>query len=101
MLMKTMTCAQMGGTCDTAMTAATEAEMVEMGMAHIATAHPDMAEKVAAMTQEEKDAWAADFHAKWEAAPEDAAEEVAAPEASVEEAEGDVAPEAVTEEEAA
>ena len=73
--MKTMTCAQMGGTCDASMTAATEAEMVQMGMAHITAAHPDMAEKVAAMTQEEKDAWAADFHAKWEAFPEDAAEE--------------------------
>ena len=92
--MKTMTCAQMGGTCDASMTTGTEAEMVQAGMAHITEAHPDIAEQVAAMTQEEKDTWAADFHAKWEAAPEDAAEETATPEE-------DEAPEAVTEEEAA
>ena len=86
MPMKTMTCAQMGGTCDTSMTAATEAEMVQMGMDHVIAAHPEMKEKMDAMTQDEKDAWAADFHAKWEATPEDATEDAVAPEAVTEEA---------------
>lgn len=39
--MKTMTCRQMSGPCDTEMTAATSNEMMEMGAAHL----NEMAEK--------------------------------------------------------
>jgi hypothetical protein len=61
----------MGGPCDAPMTAATSEEMTKMGMAHIETAHPEMAEKVKAMSKEETDAWSADFMVKWAATPDD------------------------------
>ncbi|MEO5927900.1 MAG: DUF1059 domain-containing protein [Patescibacteria group bacterium] len=75
--MKTLTCKQLGGTCDVAMTAATEEEMKTMAWKHVAEAHP---EKFAATqdvmkdaTREQQDQSAAYFHKNWEAAPEDAA----------------------------
>lgn len=83
--MKTMTCSQMGGSCDASMTAATAEEMATMGMAHLHEAHPEHAAEVAASTQEEKDAWMADFQAKWDAAPEDAADEAPVADATEEE----------------
>ena len=81
-----MTCSQMSGPCDVSMAAATEKEMMDKGWAHVEEAHPDVAEKVKAMSQEEKDKWSTDFHTKWEETPEDSAEEAdAAPEAEEEE----------------
>ena len=67
-----MACTDMGGPCDAKITAATSDEMVKMGMAHVETAHPELAAKVKAMSKEETDKWMADFMAKWAAAPEDA-----------------------------
>jgi predicted small metal-binding protein len=83
--MKTMTCDQLGGPCDASMTAGSEHEMMTMGMQHVEEAHPEMAEKIKAMSKEETDAWATDFHSKWEAAPEDESDE--APEVTSEEEE--------------
>ena len=84
--MKTMTCSAMGGPCDASMTAATEKEMMDAGWAHVEATHPEIVEQMKTMSQEEKDKWAADFHKKWEAAPEDSAEEAeTAPEAEEEE----------------
>ena len=70
--MKTMTCAQMGGTCDTAMTAATSDEMMSMGMAHLESAHPEMAADIKAMPKDDPKmvAWGQKFAADWAAAPE-------------------------------
>ena len=69
--MKQMTCAQMGGpaTCDVMITGSTAEEMVKNGMDHITAAHPDMAEKVKAMTPEETAKWMADFKVKFDALP--------------------------------
>jgi predicted small metal-binding protein len=73
--MKTMTCAQMGGPCDHAMTAATAEEMMNMGMAHIEQAHPEMAADIKAMPQDDPKmkAWYEKFMADWETTPENAA----------------------------
>jgi predicted small metal-binding protein len=71
--MKTMTCADLSGPCDAKMTAATPDELVKMAMAHVESAHPDLAAKVKAMPKEETEKWMADFTAKWNARPEDAA----------------------------
>lgn len=72
--MKTMTCAQMGGMCDTALSAETEHEMKQQGMAHLEVAHPEMAAGVKAMPEDapEMVAWGQKFSADWEAHPEDA-----------------------------
>ena len=72
MLMKTMTCAQMGGSCDAKLTAASEKEMMDVGWKHIEEAHPDMAEKIKGMPKEDTETWMTGFHTKWEATPEDA-----------------------------
>lgn len=78
--MKTMTCSQMGGTCEAEMTANSAEEMIAQGMAHVAEAHPELAAQIEAMSAEEKETWSTEFHAKWDAAPEAEAEEVPAAE---------------------
>ena len=84
--MKTMTCKEMGGTCDVSMTAATEKEMMDAGWKHMEEAHADQVAEIKQMPKEDMDKWAATFHETWEATPEDSAEEVdAAPEAEEEE----------------
>ena len=77
--MKTMKCSDMGGPCDTAMTAATPMEMMKMGGDHV----NDMAAKGDAAHIEVKKqmdgamtdpaamkAWETEFHAGYEKAPE-------------------------------
>jgi hypothetical protein len=68
------------------MTAGTEKEVMDMGWAHLESAHPEMAEQMKALPQEDKDKWAADFHAKWEATAEDATDEAPVADHSEEEA---------------
>lgn len=72
--MKTMTCAQMGGMCETALSAETREEMMEKGMAHLEVAHPEMAETVKNMPKEDPMmvAWVEKFNADWDSTPEDA-----------------------------
>jgi len=72
--MKTMTCAQMGGMCETALSAETREEMMEKGMAHLEVAHPEMAETVRNMPKEDPMmvAWVEKFNADWDSTPEDA-----------------------------
>lgn len=71
--MKTMTCAQMGGMCDTALHAESKEGMMGVGMAHLEVAHPEMAESVKTMPKEDPMmvAWVEKFNADWEATPED------------------------------
>ena len=78
--MKTMTCSALGGPCDAAVSGGTEKEMMDAAWAHVESAHPEMAEKIKAMTSEETSKWQAEFHEKFEALPEDAAEETPAAE---------------------
>ncbi len=70
--MKQMTCAQMGGpaTCDFAVSGESAEEMATKGTEHVMASHPEIAEQMAGMSQEEKDAWMADFSAKFATAPE-------------------------------
>ena len=80
-----MTCRDMGGVCDAAMTAATAEEMMKMGGDHVMAAtdpeHMKLQEtmKAAMADKTQMDAWTADFMTKWDAAPEtDAAAPMAA-----------------------
>lgn len=70
--MKTMTCSQMGGSCDATITGATEDEMMANGMKHLEEAHPQMAEDVkkASPTDPMMVEWNAKFKKDFEAAPE-------------------------------
>ena len=73
--MKTMTCAQMGGTCEASISADSEVAMTSAGMSHLESAHPELASQVKAMSPEEQNAWGTEFHTKWEAQAEDVAPE--------------------------
>ncbi len=67
-----MTCAQMGGPCETAITGATEEEMMANGMKHLEAAHPEMAAgvKAASPTDPMMVSWMEKFKADFAAAPE-------------------------------
>ena len=70
--MKTMTCAQMGGECDTKITGNTVDEMMMNGMKHLEEAHPKMAADVKASspTDPMMISWNEKFKKDFEAAPE-------------------------------
>jgi len=51
--MKIMTCAQMGGPCDAEITGNTPDEMMANGMAHLESAHPQMATDVKAAPKDD------------------------------------------------
>ena len=70
--MKTMTCAQMGGACDAAITGSTKEEMLANGMKHLEEAHPEMAAQVKAMAPEDPAMveWSKKFAEDFAAAPE-------------------------------
>jgi len=70
--MKTLTCAQLGGPCDAAITANTSDEMMTKAMAHLESAHPEMAAKVKATPKDDPMmiAWNEKFAKDWAAAPE-------------------------------
>ena len=73
--MKTLTCTQLGGTCDFKMTAATEAELKAKAWKHVEEAHPEKYKTTQEMmknaTPEQTAQSDAYFHKNWEAAPED------------------------------
>ncbi len=70
--MKTMTCKQMGGMCDEAMTAGTQEEMMNAGMAHLEVAHPEMAAGIKAMPKDDPKMveWGTKFATDWASTPE-------------------------------
>lgn len=73
--MKTLTCKQMGGMCDTPVQAATKEEMMMSGMKHVEEVHPEMAANIKAMPKEDPKMveWQQMFDKTWDEAPEDAA----------------------------
>lgn len=70
--MKQMTCPAAGGpsTCSAVLAGNTAEEMMENGMKHVAEAHPEMAEAMQKMSEEEKANFLAEFHGKFDALPE-------------------------------
>lgn len=70
--MKTMTCAQLGGMCEEAITGSTSLEMMDNGMKHLESAHPEMAADIKAMPKDDPKmvAWSEKFMKDWEEAPE-------------------------------
>ncbi len=68
--MKTMTCKQLGGTCDQKLSAATWDEMAQTMTKHVMEEHPDVAKSMEAMYKEDPKKWGREMKPKWDAAPE-------------------------------
>ena len=68
--MKTMTCKELGGTCDQKLSANTWDEMVKKMTRHVMDNHPDVARKMEKMHAEDPQEWSREVKPKWEAAPE-------------------------------
>ena len=68
--MKTMTCKELGGVCDTKLTAATWKEIVEKMTKHVMANHPDLAKDMEKMHNEDPEKWGKQYKPKWDAAKE-------------------------------
>jgi hypothetical protein len=68
--MKTMTCKELGGTCDQKLSAGTWGEMVKTMTSHVLEKHPDVAKKMERMHNEDPEKWGREMKPKWEAARE-------------------------------
>jgi predicted small metal-binding protein len=68
--MKTMTCRELGGSCDQKLTAETWEEMVKKMSAHVLENHPDVAEQMKRMHEQDPKRWGKEMKPKWDAAPE-------------------------------
>src|SRR5437773_8723971 len=68
--MKTMTCRELGGTCDQKLSAGSWEEMVKVMTKHVMEKHPDVAKKMEQMHNEDPKKWGKEMKPKWEAAPE-------------------------------
>ena len=68
--MKTMTCRELGGTCDQRLSANSWDEMVKVMTRHVLDTHPDVARQMEKMHNEDPKRWGREHKPKWEAAPE-------------------------------
>jgi len=70
--MKTMTCAQMGGPCETKIMGNTPDEMMANGMKHLESMHPKMAADVKAAPKDDPKMveWGKKFQADWANTPD-------------------------------
>ena len=68
--MKSLTCRELGGTCDQKLSASSWDEMVKVMTKHVMEKHPDVAKTMARMHSEDPKKWGKEMKPKWEAAPE-------------------------------
>ena len=68
--MKTMTCRELGGSCDQKLSAETWDEMVKTMTKHVLDKHPDVAQRMEKMHSEDPKRWGREHRPKWDAAPE-------------------------------
>lgn len=71
--MKTLTCKELGGTCDQKLSAETWDDMVKTMTKHVMDKHPDVAKQMEKMHNEDPKKWAQETKPKWDAAPEQTA----------------------------
>ena len=69
--MKTMTCRQLGGTCDQELTAESWNDMVTRMSKHVMETHPDLAKQMERMHNSDPKKWGRETKPKWDATPED------------------------------
>jgi predicted small metal-binding protein len=63
---KTMTCKELGGSCDQRLSAETWDEMVKKITEHVMSKHPDVAKKMERMHKEDPKRWGKEMKPKWE-----------------------------------
>ena len=68
--MKTMTCKELGGTCNAKLRARSWDEMANVMTKHVMIKHPDVAQKMAAMYEADPKQWGREMKPKWDATPE-------------------------------
>jgi len=66
--MKTMTCRELGGTCDQRLSAESWEEMVKTMTRHVMEKHPDVAKQMEQMHNEDPKKWGREMKPKWEKA---------------------------------
>ncbi len=66
--MKTLTCKQLGGTCDYKLTANSWDEMVQNMTKHVMANHPDVAKRMEQMHNEDPKKWGREMKPKFDAA---------------------------------
>jgi hypothetical protein len=69
--MKTMTCKELGGSCDKKLSADSWDGMVQTMTKHVMENHPDVAKKMEQVHNEDPKKWGRETKPKWDAAPED------------------------------
>jgi predicted small metal-binding protein len=69
MTMKTMTCKQLGGPCDHVLSAESWEEMVQKMVKHVMETHPDTANEMEKMHNEDPKQWGREMKPKWDSAP--------------------------------
>jgi predicted small metal-binding protein len=68
--MKTMTCKELGGPCDQKLSAGSWEDMVNTMVQHVMTNHPQTAEEMKKMHEQDPKKWGRETKPKWDAAPE-------------------------------
>jgi predicted small metal-binding protein len=68
--MKTMTCRELGGKCDQALSADSWDAMVKTMTKHVLEKHPDIAKEMEKMHSEDPKRWGKEMKPKWDAAPD-------------------------------
>lgn len=69
-VMRTMTCKDLGGTCDQRLTAGSWDEMVKTMTKHVMEKHPDVAKQMERMHKDDPKQWGKEMKPKWDASPE-------------------------------
>jgi len=69
--MKSMTCRELGGSCDQKLSAETWEEMVQTMTKHVMANHPDVAKAMEKMHNDDPRRWGREMKPKWDAKPED------------------------------
>jgi len=67
--MKTMTCKELGGTCDQKLSAGSWDQMVQVMTKHVTDNHPELAKDMEKMHKEDPQKWSSEMKPKWEATP--------------------------------
>jgi hypothetical protein len=65
--MKTMTCKELGGSCDQKLSAGSWNDMAKAMVKHVTENHPDVARKMEAMHNKDPHAWGNEMKPKWDA----------------------------------
>ena len=68
--MKTITCKELGGTCNEKLSAETWDGIGKAMTKYVMEQHPDVAKAMEAMDKEDSKRWGREMKPKWEAAPQ-------------------------------